>query len=321
MQGTDDNSQNRPRGMLRSFGCLLPMAEIGGALIVLGGIGLSRWSGLSAASQIASVFAIVIGSLLVLPLIGVVVLRIFLERVKTRMAEAVKNAGSTLGERVVNLNKDIFQEVHEYRPATESDFAGADQAFYERSTAELTERGCRQMGDVVNATLEKVKGVHPAIRMMLTADGSSVVSFNHLVIDTNSRLVRGRELKMSSVETEFDDGTFLAVSNLGDVGLLTPPPEVQKVACPLEATPLEVFARHADELSKLTHKKPIVMTTLAETLAMQQRLNAAVTAFRQDIGYVDPEEVRRIALASGRGDDVADNAARSVDEARHRDTE
>ena len=52
-----------------------------------------------------------------------------------------------------------------------------------------------------------------------------------------------------------------------------------------------------------------VMSTAEDVMESQHRQQAIKVAFRKGIGYVDPEEVRRIAARSAPGDEARQDAA------------
>ncbi|MDB5173206.1 MAG: hypothetical protein JWN51_1979, partial [Phycisphaerales bacterium] len=86
-------------------------------------------------------------------------------------------------------------------------------------------------------------------------------------------------------------------------------------------TPIsEMLKDHEAEKQKLLAAKEgescVASLTLADAIELQKRQQAVKNAFRKQIGYVDPEEVRRIANRTAEGAVIADAAADAADEAR-----
>jgi hypothetical protein len=142
----------------------------------------------------------------------------------------------------------------------------------------------------------------------------------------------GKQLLMCDLATEFTDGTFLATANTRGLDVTTAATGIDRRQHPLE-TPLPNLVRsHEAEKQKLLAAKAragpgagagaitcVVVHTLADALASEQRQQAAKNAFRKQIGFIDPEEVRRIAKTADLDDDMADRAARAADEARRKE--
>lgn len=222
--------------------------------------------------------------------------------------------------KVVADNKVYFAEQHDYRDAVETDFAGLDVDWYQQSTAQLEAAGFRRLGDVVNATIERQANVRPVLRRMVSADGTTTAALFHLVLPNKP----DKSFRTIDLETEYTDGTFCLTSNTADTDLTTSPPALHRNRQPA-ATPLaDLLASHEAEKQKLLAAKPgvscVVVTTAEDSMAAQRRQQVIKNAFRKGIGFVDPEEVRRIAEKKAPDDQALQAlAAASADIARRED--
>jgi hypothetical protein len=187
-------------------------------------------------------------------------------------------------------------ERFEYRDATEADFEPLDRDWYDAVTAELQLAGYRNLGDVVNVTVERASGVSPVIRRMLSEDGTTAVGVYHLVIRGGAK-----QSYVIDAESEFSDGSFLLTNNTAEADQTTSPPMIHRQRLPANTPLAELLRRHESEKVTTLAAKPglscTVMSTADDVMDFQQRQQAIKAAFRKGIGYVDPEEVRRIAEA------------------------
>ena len=151
---------------------------------------------------------------------------------------------------------------------------------------------------------------------MASSDGAVAVSISHAVRREHSKLLDSGEVRMVETKTEFQDGSFFQCSNSARGALLTQPPSVRRIQVLEETLPPDVLALHMQELERIVDRVPLRVETLGAFLAMEDRHTQIVSNFRKQIGYVDPEEIRRIALGVGKPAYVADWAAKSVDAAR-----
>ena len=207
-------------------------------------------------------------------------------------------------------------DIHEFRAATEADFDKLDRTAYDAATRELESRGFRQLGDVVDSTIEKLRGVTPVLRVFASADGAIKAAAYHFALGPTRRRPEGLQLFVCDLGTEFTDGTFLASSNTEGVDLMTPPPAIRKLLRP-PGTPIGVMlAAHESEQKAVLAVNPslafVPVRTLADALAAAEREQAAKNAFRKEIGFADPEEVRRIAQKRNVSDEVANGTAHAV---------
>jgi hypothetical protein len=280
-----------------------------------------------AGARVAAIPLIVLATLCSLPVTAILFGMLVQWYFHRRIAHSLKDVLDPALDRV-RKNKAVYGEPHEYRAAADADFAGADREWYEASTRELAACGYSQLGDVVNATLEKVYGVSTVNRFLVSADGTTIGVLFHLVLPVAEGRPEPKEFRTSDFESEFTDCTFLLTSNSVESALMTSPPAIEQRRHPRE-TPLAELAKlhEADKAAILAAKQDgaaaavcVRISTLAEALESMRREHAIKSAFRKGIGYVDPEEIRRIARFSGAGDEVGEAmAVASMDLARRQE--
>jgi hypothetical protein len=287
-----------------------------GAAFIAGGVYLmSRWERLGGIGRAGSVVLVMFGALMLLPLgfmtLAIIARYYFFKRIVEPLAPALAE-----GQEMVERNKALFAELQEHRDATDADFANLDRQWYESSSAQLTALDYRHLGDVVNKTIEQATGITTVIRIFVSADGTTAVGMFHLALPTQPARLAGRKLYTIEFETELTDGTFIATSNTGETDLTTPPPAIHRNRQPLDTPLTDLASLHETEKAKVLEGKPgvscITIGTLAEAMESQRRENVIKAAFRKGIGYVDPEEVRRIARAGHPDDPVVEAVAVSV---------
>jgi hypothetical protein len=301
-----------------------------GALALAGGIYLmNEWNDLNGLARASAVVLVVLGTLLVLPklLIWIVglVLRYLLRDIKKDF-EGLSSTLSSVGEALVGNNKAMYDKIHEYRAANDEDFATLDRDAYERVTAELSSLGFRHLGDVVDQTIEEISDVTTVIRVLGSTDGTTVASLFHFTMPGGDR----KGSLMIDLQSEFTDGMFLVTSNLKGLDQTTAATGIDRRQHPLETPMADLVRSHESEKQKSLAAKAgaatcVVIHTLADALDSEKRRQAVKNAFRKQIGYVDPEEVRRIARSvqdegdENSGETLSDLAAQAADEARRKE--
>ena len=109
------------------------------------------------------------------------------------------------------------------------------------------------------------------------------------------------------------DGSFLLTSNTRDSDLTTPPPMLRRHRHPADTPLADLLPMHESEKASLLANQPglscTVVLTADDATQFQGRQQAIKAAFRKGIGYVDPEEVRRIAAPVRTDDEEKQNRA------------
>jgi hypothetical protein len=179
----------------------------------------------------------------------------------------------------------------------------------------------------VDETVEEHSGLSTVIRVLASTDGTTSAAFYHYTPPEMPRGFGGRRLLMCDLATEFTDATFLATSNTQGLDLTTAATGIDRRQHPLDTPLPELVRSHEAEKQKLLAAKApaaagapscVVIHTLADALQSEQRQQAVKNAFRKEIGYTDPEEVRRIAKTVDPDDGMADLSARAAEEARRK---
>jgi hypothetical protein len=92
----------------------------------------------------------------------------------------------------------------------------------------------------------------------------------------------------------------LTTSNAEAAKAVTMPQQIRATRHPAATMPAELARLHEESKTQLLAETPDVqfvpIHTMDEYTAAQDRQQAIKAAFREGIGYLDPEEVRRIAM-------------------------
>jgi hypothetical protein len=296
-------------------GCALRAAIVATVSIASGIYMMSHWTSLGGGGKAAAVVLVVVGTLLALPVIILLALRlvvqVFVRRVQRQLAEA--------GAKIVGDARAMYADVHEYREAADADFDGLDRDFYESSTRQLEAIGWRHLGDIVNSSIERLKGSAAVIRVMTSPDATTYVGFFHL--RASFAHLPGEQILTYDVTSEFTDGEFLVTSNTAETNLMTTPPGIRNLKFPRQTSLERLLGAHEAERQKLlavrgTAGGCVVISTLADAIEAEKRQQAVKNAFRKDVGYVQSEEVKQIAATVDRSGDVGDALTDAVDRAR-----
>ena len=330
-EGEDEDAESSEQGeeKAKSYkpGCATVMFLIGAALVAGGVYLMNRWERMPGAGKAGAVVLVVFGTLLALPFLLLVTLKVIFKVLLGRVTREMKKAGAEM----LQGNKALYEDVHRFRPAHDDDFESLDRATYDDATRQLASSGFRHLGDVVDETIEEQSGMTTVIRVLASTDGTTMAGFYHYAPPQMPLGFEGRRLLMCDLATEFTDGTFLATANTKGLDLTTAATGIDRRQHPLE-TPLPDLVRsHEAEkqrvlAAKALAKAPakaasptcVVIHTLADALQSEQRQQAVKNAFRKQIGYIDPEEVRRIAKTVDPDDGMADLSARAAEEARRK---
>ncbi len=316
----------------RVFGCglvvlLLGLAALGGGVHLMG-----RWDALNGSGKAGAIILIILGTLLLLPFIIVVALRVIIGLVVGKVTKELSKAGEELkkaGGAFVAQNKALYGSIHEFRAAEDDDFEELDRSLYDQAQEALGQLGYRHLGDIVDQTIEETSGMSPVIRVMSSTDGSTGAGVYHFIPPAMPRSFEGKQLLIGDFTTEFTDNTFLMTSNTRGLDQTTAATGIDRRQHPLETPLAELAQLHETEQQKLlaaknaaggAEVKPMIISTLADAIESEKRQQALKNAFRKQIGSVDPEEVRRVA--SNMDPEIpglGDIAAGAADEARKRE--
>ena len=257
---------------------------------------MGRWETVNGAERAAAVLLVLIGGVFLIPLILTVGVKLATVYFRKKITEPI--AGTlAAGERMVAQNKAIYAEHYDYRPATDADFV--DRAWYDAATQELAGLGFVALGDVVNASFEEASGVVVVLRRFLSADRTTMAALYQYV-------ARNKDLRVCDMESELSNGTFVTSSTAESAAAITMPPQIRDKKHPA-TTPLpELFRLHEESkaaaLQDMADASFLQFNNMDDYNASQTRQQVIKAAFRKGIGYIDPEEVRRIAEQKFPGD-------------------
>jgi hypothetical protein len=302
-------------------GCVVKPTLLAAACLTGGIYLINRSESVGGIGRTAAVVLIFLGGILSIPflmiVLGLAVRWYFTRRITSALKDVLDPA-----REMVQRNKAIFAERHEYRDATDADFAGLDRDWYESTTRELQSSGHRRLGDVVNQTIERA-GLLTVIRRMTSADGTTMLGLFHFAHAPGTP--GARDFRTVDVETEFTDGTFLLTSNTAQSDLTTTPPALHRSRHPTDTPVADLLRSHESEKATLLASKAgvscVIISSAEEMMESQHRQQVIKAAFRKGIGYLDPEEVRRIAKLTVPDDEAAQAiAVASADIARREET-
>lgn len=306
-----------PRSKVRPIGCIVIAVLIGIAALTGGAYLMSRWDSLRGVGKAGATALVVLGSLALAPIVIAGALMLLLRGLAWKISKALSGAA----DQIVASGQAMYGEIHEFRAAAPGDFDGVDLSYYDNARDGLVAQGYRHLGDVVDETIEEIGGKATPIRVLASPDGTTQIGLYHFRRDAQAQTEGQREMLICDVGTELSDGSFIVTSNTEGLDLMTPPPQIVRVQHALETALDDLIASHAAERERVLGDRPgvspVAAGTLEDVLAAEKRQQAIKNAFRRGIGFVDPDEVRRIASGMG-AEEIAEPAARAADQARRR---
>jgi hypothetical protein len=315
----DENEDGEKTSKVKKPGCLVYTTALGIAALVGGIYLMGRWDSLAGGAKGGAVVLVVLGTLMLLPVLIVVGIGIVMKVLVGKIGKGLSGAA----QEMIAANKEMYGKVHEFRPADEEDFEDLNRAYYDDTRRELEGMGYRHLGDIVDETIEEQNGLVTPIRVMSSADGTVQVGLYHFKMPNLPAKFAGQEMLMCDLSTEFTDGMFLLTSNTQEADLTTTPPRLRKRRHPMGTPVTELLASHEGEKQKMLAPRDgvecVVVNILEDAIASEKRQQEAKNDFRKEIGFVDPEEVRRIAGGMEDLDpEVGEMTARAVDVERRK---
>ena len=169
------------------------VAAVAGAVLLL-----NRWETGGGLTRTAGIALAVLGTMLVLPFLLIQGLRLFMKLMLRRVAGNL----SKMGEEMIANTREMYADVHTFRPATDDDFDNVYRPYYDETTRHLTGRqGFRHLGDVVDETIEEHSGMTTVIRVLASTDGTTMAGFYHYAPPQMPRGFEGRRLLMCDLAT------------------------------------------------------------------------------------------------------------------------
>lgn len=204
-------------------------------------------------------------------------------------------------DQIKEYQKRIYVPRHEYRPINPNDFRRLDLKWYDRTRDLLVGRGCKFLGDFENVTLKGTwNDFQTFMRMLVTSDGATSIGLYHPKAKWWLRilfwLMRIKLGKIIDCESELSDGTYIVTTNAMEAAKVQPPPGFDNEFFPHDTAPEIVYEAHIkrlrDHLTSHPGVEPAKMQTQADVLEMQNRMQAAKAAHRQQVGYASVTELQ-----------------------------
>jgi hypothetical protein len=95
--------------------------------------------------------------------------------------------------RLVEDNKKVYVERHDYRDATAADYKGRDRSWYDAAERELAGLGYRPLGDVVDETVARATGLVVVVRRFVSGDGANAAAVYQFVRGSGAGSGGGRD--------------------------------------------------------------------------------------------------------------------------------
>lgn len=216
-------------------------------------------------------------------------------------------ADNAAREILANLEA-TYQPTHEYVRVRPEDFRHLDLGFYRRTASLLSAHGFKLLADLEDRTITNAPGtvLSPVlVRVLLSRDGTVTAALYHPHIRRFWMrallwLLRKLPGRVTDMETECSDGSFVATSNASMAAALADAPMINAEYLPARTAPVEVYARHtqrlAEHLAARPGVTPNVLRTHDDVLASQNRMNALKAAYRGELGMVTREELERLSM-------------------------
>ena len=197
------------------------------------------------------------------------------------------------------LSKALNSGPHEYVSAGELDLDGFDVSFYDSATSVLKREGFRQLGDVIDATMEQAAPESSTvIRCLLDRDGVIIAA----IFDARDMRESGiltKDGRTVHLETELSDGRFVQTTNGMDQGLASEAPGISRRMFGKELSIPALLEQHRKHLTTAmagdSAARPVHHGRLEDVLASHQRLEVLQSAHRNSAAFDVEAEFGRIA--------------------------
>lgn len=214
-------------------------------------------------------------------------------------------------QKILELNKAIYQPRHEYVSVREDDFSYLDLNFYRKSSEFLESKGFKFLDDFENITISSAHGgpFKPAmIRCMASSDGNIMAGIYHARFKSlwsriHSFLIGFYEAKVIDLETEFTDGSFVCTSNAMSASAAELPKEINSEYLPAKTPIAIIYECHKiriEERQESTGLYPLALKSLKQVRDSQDRMNIIKAAFRNDIGIISLDKLKRLSRGNCR---------------------
>ncbi|WP_461414093.1 hypothetical protein [Gemmatimonas sp.] len=201
-----------------------------------------------------------------------------------------------------------FQPTHRFVRVEASRYRHLDLRFYDRTASDLKARGFTMLADVEDRTVTETPGTVLSailVRTMASRDGTVMCALYHphirrFTLRALLWLLRKLPGKVTDMETECTDGSFVVTTNAVSAAAFDSPPLIATEYVPATTAPLDVYARHTQRVAEHLATRPGVqartITSHDAMVASQNRMNALKAAFRGEVGGVTREELERLSV-------------------------
>jgi hypothetical protein len=232
-------------------------------------------------------------------------------------------AHAAAARQILASMKELYGAPQTLQAADEKRFAHLKLADYGKFRDYMKQRGFRPLGDfeIPEVNRSRVALLAPTmIRALVSPTGDMAIAYYQtaprvgrvvaLLLKglANLRLLDAprafrqnmRRRHLLDVMTEFDDGTFLTVSNAGLAAMITQPPSIERILLPDTQSPdvlLNAQARRLQQLAAAGGRKPFPIRSSEDLLRMHKRMSALKVAYRAEQNWVTRDELR--AMSAG----------------------
>jgi len=214
----------------------------------------------------------------------------------------------TSARKLYEQQKTVYSGKHEFMTVSPRIFPWLDIDYYDNVAARLRRLDFRHLGDVEDKTATLAfPSMRTFVRVLQSADGAVTAGVYQVKPRGFTRLFTSlglipRDMRVLDLESELNNGTFLATSNGLGLNLTA---EVNGITRQLAdpATPVEELLRlHRETLGKMcaetSELQALAWRSMEEILASQERMQELKNARKAALGYVDAEEIARVAAGS-----------------------
>jgi tetratricopeptide (TPR) repeat protein len=206
----------------------------------------------------------------------------------------------------LTIAQDILKNAREpsadFVPAKAADFARSAQKYCDKAEKTLTANGFETLGDFEPRGLSQQIGSRVLLRIFVSEDQRTCAAAfeikplkpNFLLWLLMIVLGKWKKFRMVELESETADGRFLITNNSGDVNPFSAGDEVDLINLPSKTSIEETIASHLDRIEQCPEDFITRIGSLDEAFELQERLRLAKNAYRERIGFVTDDELKKL---------------------------
>ena len=206
---------------------------------------------------------------------------------------------------IIRTQKALYAEPHEFRSVRPNEIPGLDLAFYDRTEQFFRTQQFKLLGDLEDLTATReFPQMRTFLRVMCGDGGATQLSFYHIKMRGFYRLLQTfgvlpKNMKMTDLETEMSDGSFIVTANSQGSDTTGAVPGVARFQHPMETAPGDLLKMHREQVQQACRREPglepVRVGTLDQMIASQHRLQKLKNDHKASMGYMDAKELRQIA--------------------------